>query len=202
MDGIHDGTDLAQVLELFESLPALVQATALQKIQARQLNAHANDEPAEAHSCRLCESFGLSRHSPERNRALRTLLGLPDSVAGVAFPRHLPYYSSPRSLTKEALLQGLSRRCLLFQWISKLLDRALGPVKAEVAQKGILIQGGARNVSGIFLQEALDDSEHNLAHIDPARGLDVRISIDKIGTVEGTLTPKPQLGRQTLASVT
>lgn len=176
MDGISERSDFARTLASFEDSRSAEQATALREFQDRVEPAHRNNETAEAHSCGFCQNFRLSWSSSEPAHALNNSI---DSQV---------FYFLSHSLSRDALLQGLKRDCLLFQWIFTLLSRTLAAFKSEVAKSGFSKMPGLGNMSKELLDVSLDERTHTLDHIKPATCIIVRIRLNERETGEGALT--------------
>lgn len=155
---------LAQLTTIFKALPQDEQAAALQQLhESRQLR-QTTTVSSLTHSCSLCEGFSLVPFDPDRKQDVASQISFREEY----YRQHGKYvYTSQwRSFTKEALAQGFSRQCLLFQWIFSLLNRSLTAFKAEVGHKGSMPQR--------------EDDGHpisDLDFLDSSKGLDVRIQI-------------------------
>lgn len=171
MDSLQGCNDLAQVIAAFKSLPASSQAEALRVFHETQQSTRTDSDTVKAHSCGLCNSIRITWDLPEAERSSYWRvynLYYPGSV--VQSPDR--YASTPLSLTKDALSQGLSRECMLFQWIFELLDRNLSSFKEGVIQNGVFVRLGSRNA---HRDHTLDNPKHSLDYIDSGRGLDLQI---------------------------
>lgn len=136
-------TKLTAFLDSYDSLTEQDQATALQLIlrkQGQAIKAPSSSEledssPVDAHTCYICARFTIA-----------------PSVGLVSFTSALWH-----TFTKEMLLQGLKRHCLLIEWVLSILGRHLTEFKGDLAQRGIT---QATRSSYDAIQSASDDLKY------------------------------------------